>query len=51
MAVGTDEGLAGSAESFKMNLVADTVAGTGEVNAVLLGNGADEAVVVRIFKA
>ena len=51
MAVGTDEGLAGSAESFKMYLVADTVAGTGEVNAMLLGNGADEAVVVRIFKA
>ena len=33
-----------------MHLVADAVAGTAEIDAVLLGDRADEAVIVRVFK-
>ena len=34
-----------------MHLMADAVAGTGEADAVLFGDTADVAVVIRIFKA
>ena len=51
MAVRADEGLAGLAETFQMHLMADTVTGTGEVNAVLGGYGLQIPMVVGIFKA
>ena len=51
VAVGADQGLAGNAEALQMNLMADAVAGTGKVNAVLFGHRLDKAVVVSVFKA
>ena len=51
MAVRADQGLARDTEAFQMDLVADTVTRPGEVDAVFFGDGADKAVVVRIFKA
>ena len=39
VAVGADEGLAGYAEALQMHLMADAVAGAGELDAVLCGNG------------
>ena len=51
VAVGTDEGLARYAEAFQMYLMADAVAGAGEPDAVLGGNGLDIAVVVGVLKA
>ena len=40
VAVGADEGFTRHAEPLQMHLVADAVAGTGEVDAVLFGNRA-----------
>ena len=51
MAVGADEGLAGDAEALQVDLVADAVAGAGEVQAVLLCHGLDVPVVVGVLKA
>ena len=51
MAIGTDQSLAGNTESFKMHLMANTVAGTGEINTVLFGNGLNKLMVVCVFKA
>ena len=51
VAVGADQGFAGYAESFKMHLMTDAVAGAGEPDAVLFGDRADEAVVVGILEA
>ena len=51
VAVRADQGLARDAEALQMDLVADVVTRPGEVDAVLFGDGADKAVVVRIFKA
>ncbi len=50
MAVRTDKGLAGDTESFKMYLVADTVAGSGEIDAVLFADRTDESVVISVLK-
>ena len=49
VAVGADEGLAGLAEPLQVDLVADAVAGTGEVHAVLGGHGLQVTVVVGVF--
>ena len=51
MAVRADQSLSRNAETLQMYLMADTVAGTGKINAVLLCNAADKAVVICIFKA
>ena len=51
MAVGADERLSGDAEALKMDLMADSVSGAREVNAVLFGHRLDKAVVVGVFKA
>ena len=51
MGVGADEGLAGLAEPLQMYLMADAVAGTGEVNAVLSGDSLQVTVIVAVFKA
>ncbi len=51
MAVGTDQGLAGLAEPLQMDLMADTVAGPGEIHTVLGSNGLQVAVIVSVFKA
>ena len=51
MTVGADQGLARDAKPLQMYLVADTVARTGEANAVLLGHAADKTMVICIFKA
>ena len=51
MAVGADEGLAGLSEALQMHLMADAVAWTGEVYAVLGGDGLQIAVIVAVFKA
>ncbi len=51
MAVRADEGLARLAEALKVYLMADTVAGAGEPDTVLLCDRADEAVVVSVLKA
>ena len=51
MGVGADEGLARDAEALEVYLMADAVAGTGEPDAVLLGDGADEAVVIHVHEA
>ena len=51
MAVRTDEGLAGLAEALQMHLMADAVAGAGEIHAVLCGDGLQIAVVVAVLKA
>ena len=51
MAIRSDKRLSGLAESFKMNLMADAVAGTGEANSVLLGYRLNVSVVVCILKA
>ena len=51
VAVRADQGLSRNAETLQMYLVADTVAGTGEVDAVFLCNAADKTVVICIFKA
>ena len=51
VAVGADQRLARHAEAFKMDLVADAVSGSAEVDPVLLRDGSDESVVVSIFKA
>ncbi len=51
VAVGADQGLAGNAEALQMYLMADAVAGTGKVNAVLFGDRLNKAVVVGVFKA
>ena len=50
MAVRTNQGFTWHAEPFQMYLMANTIARTGEINTVLLGNAADKAVVVCIFK-
>ena len=49
--VGADEGLSRYAEAFQMHLMADAVAGAGEPDAVLGGNGLDVPVIVGVFKA
>ena len=49
--VGADEGLPRYAEAFQMHLMADAVAGAGEPDAVLGGNGLDVPVIVGVFKA
>ena len=51
VAVGADEGLARHAEAFQMHLMADAVAGAGEPDAVLVGDGLDVPVIVGVFKA
>ena len=51
MAVRADQSLSRNAETLQMYLMADTVAGTGKINAVLLCDAADKAVVICIFKA
>ena len=51
MAVRTDEGLAGLAETLQMHLMADAVAGAGEIHAVLCGDGLQIAVVIAVLKA
>ena len=51
MAVGTDECFSGSRESFKLNLMADSVARPGEPDAVLGRYGLYVSVVVGVFKA
>ena len=51
MTVGTQQGGAGNAEPFQVDLVADAVAGTGEINTVPRGNALEKPVVVGIFKA
>ena len=51
MAVRSDERLAGSREAFKVYLVADSVAGTGEADAVLFRHGLYVTVIVRVLKA
>ena len=51
MAVRADEGLARCAEALKMYLMADAVAGLGIVDAVLLCDGTDIFVVIRVFEA
>ena len=49
--VGADQGFAGCAEAFQVDLVADAVTGFGVVDAMLFGDGADVFVVIGIFKA
>ena len=51
MAVRADQSFTRHAEPFEMHLMADAVAGTGEVYAVLFGNRAYKSVVVGVFKA
>ena len=51
MAVGADKSLAGNAKAFKVYLMANAVAGTAEVDAVLFCNRANKAVVVCVFKS
>ena len=51
VAIRAYESFAGLAKSFKMYLMADTVAGTGEVNAMLFADGLNKSVVISIFKA
>lgn len=51
MAVGAQQGLARLTEPFQVYLVANTVAGTGKIDAVFGGYGAQKAVVVSIFKS
>ena len=51
MAVGAYERLAGLSEALKVYLVADTVSGTREPDAVLLCDASDKAVIVGILKA
>ena len=51
VAVGADKGLPRYAEAFQMHLMADAVAGAGEPDAVLGGNGLDVPVIVGVFKA
>ena len=50
VAVRADQRLARHAEALQVHLMADAVARAAEIDAVLLGDRADEAVVVRIFK-
>ena len=50
MAVGTNQSLTRYAKPFQMNLMTNSVARTGEINAVLLGNTANKTVIVCIFK-
>ena len=51
VAVGANQGLSGNAEALQMDLMTDAVAGTGEPDAVLCGNGLNIAVVIGVFKA
>ena len=51
VAVGADKRFAGYAEAFKVNLVADAVAGAREAHAVLFRYRLDISVVVCVFKA
>ena len=51
MTVGADEGLPRYAEALQMHLMADAVAGAGEPDAVLGGNGLDVPVIVGVLKA
>ena len=51
MAVRTDQGLSRNAETLQMYLMADAVARTRKINAVLLCYTADKAVIICIFKA
>ena len=51
MAVRADEGLARLTEPLQMHLVADAVAGAGEVDTVLAAHRLDVAVVVGVLKA
>ena len=50
MTVGADKSLAGLAKTLQMDLMADTVAGTGEPNTVLGGDGLQITVVITVFK-
>ena len=51
MAVRADEGLARCAEALEVYLMTDAVAGLGIVDAVLLCDGTDIFVVIRVFEA
>ena len=51
VAVGTDQGFAGLAETLQMHLVADAVTGAGEANASFFCDRLNKAVVVGVFKA
>ena len=51
MAVRTYQGLAGNAEALQMYLMADTVAGTREIDAVFFADRTDEPVVISVLKA
>ena len=49
--VGAQQGIAGHAEALQLHLMADAVAGLGAVDAVLLGYGLDELVIVCVLEA
>ncbi len=51
MAVRTQENLPWGGESFQVDLVAYSVAGPGEADAVLGGEGLEELVVVSVLEA
>ena len=51
VAVAAQQRPAGNAVALQVHLVADTVAGLGAPDAVLVGHGLDILVVVRVFKA
>ena len=50
MAVRANEGLTWFTKALQMNLVANTVTGTGEIHTMLIGNGLQITVIVRILK-
>ncbi|MPN26444.1 hypothetical protein SDC9_173869 [bioreactor metagenome] len=50
MRVGADQRLAGNAETFEVNLVADAVAGSGEANAFRRGDALEVHVVVAVLR-
>ena len=49
--VGAEQGLAGHAEAFEVDLVADAVAGAAEADAVRGGDGLEIEVVIGVFRA
>ena len=51
MAVRADQGFARDAEPLQMYLMADAVAGAGEIQAVLFAHRLDIPVIVGVFKA
>ena len=51
VAVRADKSFSGDTEALKMNLMANTVAGTGEAKSSFLCNRLNETVIVSIFKA